>query len=137
VVLDLDSEGTLPRADKIIEQTRKTAAITSAGLTASEARTRTGIITVGVGIVALGLIFSWRIGHSITRPLNGLAGVMKQLAAGDTITHIQATNAHDEIGGMARTVIVFRDAIARAAANRFPKAARSSLQPPTQCRRSS
>jgi methyl-accepting chemotaxis protein len=34
---------------------------------------------------------------------------MKRLAAGDTTTHIPATRARDEIGDMARTVIVFRD----------------------------
>ena len=60
-------------------------------------------------MVALGLGFSWLIGRSITRPLNGLAGVMKRLADGDTSARIPATHARDEIGEMARTVIVFRD----------------------------
>jgi methyl-accepting chemotaxis protein len=36
---------------------------------------------------------------------------MKRLAAGDTATRIPATHANDEIGEMARTVIVFRDTI--------------------------
>ena len=49
------------------------------------------------------------IGRSITRPLNGLASVMQRLAAGDTTARIPATHARDEIGEMARTVIVFRD----------------------------
>ncbi len=60
-------------------------------------------------MVAFGLGFSWLIGRSITRPLNGLSGVMKQLAAGDTGARIPATRARDEIGEMARAVIVFRD----------------------------
>ena len=60
-------------------------------------------------MVALGLGFSWLIGRSVTRPLNGLADVMKRLAAGDTSARIPATHARDEIGEMARTVIVFRD----------------------------
>ena len=34
---------------------------------------------------------------------------MKRLAAGDTTARIPATHARDEIGEMARTVIVFRD----------------------------
>ena len=34
---------------------------------------------------------------------------MKRLADGDTGARIPATQAHDEIGEMARTVIVFRD----------------------------
>ena len=109
VVIDIDSQRMLPRADKIIDRARQTAEEASAGLTASQARTRTGIIAVGIAMVALGLGFSWLIGRSITHPLNGLAGVMKRLAAGDTSTRIPAIHARDEIGEMARTVIVFRD----------------------------
>src|SRR6185437_14597150 len=51
------------------------------------------------------------IGRSITRPLNGLVEVMRRLADGDTTARIPATGARDEIGEMARTVIVFRDNI--------------------------
>jgi methyl-accepting chemotaxis protein len=109
VVIDIDSQRMLPRADEIIDRARQTAEEASAGLTASQARTRAGIIAVGIAMVALGLGFSWLIGRSITNPLNGLAGVMKRLAAGDTSARIPAIHARDEIGEMARTVIVFRD----------------------------
>ena len=109
VVIDIDSQRMLPRADEIIDRARQTTEEASAGLTASQARTRTGIIAVGIAMVALGLGFSWLIGRSITNPLNGLAGVMKRLAAGDTSARIPAIHARDEIGEMARTVIVFRD----------------------------
>ena len=109
VVIDIDSQQMSPRADDIIRRARQTADAAAAALTVSQARTRTGIIAVGIAMVALGLGFSWLIGRSITRPLNGLAGVMKQLAAGDTSARIPATTARDEIGAMARTVIVFRD----------------------------
>ena len=86
---------------------------------------------VGIAMVALGLGFSWLIGRSITRPLNGLAGVMKRLADGDTSARIPATRARDEIGAMARTVIVFRDTMIErerlaADAGRRPAARRSS-----------
>ncbi len=109
VVMDLDSQNMLPRADEIIAQARKTAASAANALAASEARTRTGIIAVGIGIVALGLTFSFLIGRSITRPLHGLATALKELAAGDTGARIPVTHARDEIGDMARTVLVFRD----------------------------
>jgi methyl-accepting chemotaxis protein len=110
-LIDIDSQNMLPRADAIIASANDTAAHASAALSASQASTRTGIIAVGVAMVALGLGFSWLIGRSITRPLNGLAGVMKRLADGDTTARIPATQAHDEIGEMARTVIVFRDSM--------------------------
>jgi len=108
-VIDIDSQRMLPRADDIIEQARGTAEEASSGLSASQTHTRTGIIVVGIAMVAFGLGFSWLIGRSITRPLHGLAGVMQRLADGDTSARIPATNARDEIGEMARTVIVFRD----------------------------
>jgi methyl-accepting chemotaxis protein len=108
-VIDIDSQNMLPRADEIIERARQSVEEASSGLTASQTHTRTGIIAVGIAMVAFGLGFSWLIGRSIVRPLNGLAGVMKRLADGDTSARIPATHAHDEIGEMARTVIVFRD----------------------------
>jgi methyl-accepting chemotaxis protein len=108
-LIDIDSQRMLPQADEIIGRAQRTAAEASVGLTASQARTRTGIIAVGIAMVAFGLGFSWMIGRSITRPLGGLATSMKQLAAGDTGARISATHARDEIGEMARTVIVFRD----------------------------
>jgi methyl-accepting chemotaxis protein len=108
-LIDIDSQNMLPRADAIIVSANSSAAKASAALAVSQHRTRTGIIAVGIIIVVLGLGFSWLIGRSITRPLNGLAGTMKRLADGDTRADIPATEARDEIGEMARTVIVFRD----------------------------
>ncbi len=108
-LIDIDSQNMVPRADAIIVSANGTAAQASAALASSQRRTRTAIIAVGIVIATLVLGFSWMIGRSITRPLNGLAGVMKRLAAGDTSARIPATTAHDEIGEMARTVIVFRD----------------------------
>ncbi len=109
VLIDMDSQRMLPDADTIIASARAKSQIASDALTASQGRTRTGIISVGIAMAALGLVFSWLIGRSITRPLNGLAHVMTQLAEGDTSSRIPATHAKDEIGKMARTVIVFRD----------------------------
>jgi len=108
-VIDLDSQQMLPRADMIIARARSSAEQTSAALADSQAHTRNGIIAFGVAMTVLGLMLSWVIGRSITRPLNGLAAAMKQLARGDTTARIPATHARDEIGTMARTVIVFRD----------------------------
>jgi methyl-accepting chemotaxis protein len=108
-VIDIDSQNMLPRADEIIAYARKTAENAGQQLAKSQSRTRNGIINVGIAMVALGLGFSWLIGRSITRPLNGLARVMTRLADGDTTARIPATSARDEIGDMARTVIVFRD----------------------------
>jgi methyl-accepting chemotaxis protein len=108
-LIDIDSQNMLPLADTIILSANRTSTRATNALTVSQNRTRNGIIAVGIAMVAIGLGFSWMIGRSITRPLNGLGDVMKRLANGDTSARIPATHAHDEIGQMARTVIVFRD----------------------------
>jgi methyl-accepting chemotaxis protein len=110
-LIDIDSQNMQPKADEIIVAANASAAKAATALTSSQTRTRGGIILVGIAMVALGLGFSWLIGASITGPLNGLAEVMKKLAAGDTAARIPATHSRDEIGEMARTVIVFRDSM--------------------------
>jgi methyl-accepting chemotaxis protein len=104
-----DTETVLPEADKIIASARDSSSDAGTALAASRARIRSFILWIGLAVVLIGISFSWRIGRSITRPLEGLAQVMKRLADGDTATRIPATRAHDEIGAMARTVVVFRD----------------------------
>jgi methyl-accepting chemotaxis protein len=124
--IDSASEEMLPDADRIIASARARADDASVTLSASQDWTRQAMILVGCAAVLIGLAFSWMIGRSITRPLNGLAQAMTRLAAGDTSAHIPATKARDELGAMARTVIVFRDTMlererlaqSQAAANR-------------------
>jgi methyl-accepting chemotaxis protein len=104
-----DTETVLPEADKIIAAARDSSSDAGTALAASRARIRSFILWIGLAVVLIGISFSWRIGRSITRPLEDLARVMKRLADGDTAAQIPETKAHDEIGAMARTVVVFRD----------------------------
>lgn len=108
-VIDLEIEKMLQAADSIIASAQQGAVMSSQELSQSQNRTKSFIIWVGCLAVFYGLGFSWLIGRSITRPLNGLVAVMKRLADGDTSARIPATRQQDEIGMMARTVIVFRD----------------------------
>jgi methyl-accepting chemotaxis protein len=110
-LINHDTESVLPGADQIIAQARDSASEAAAALAASRTRIRNFIVLVGLTVVAIGMLFSFGIGRSITRPLEGLAEVMKRLAAGDTSPRIPATDAEDEIGAMARAVIVFRDTV--------------------------
>jgi methyl-accepting chemotaxis protein len=96
-------------ADDIILSAKVYTNAAAAALSVSQQRTRTIITGVGIAAVLIGLGFSWLIGRSIARPLNGLAAAMTRLADGDTSVRIPATRIPDEIGAMARTVIVFRD----------------------------
>jgi methyl-accepting chemotaxis protein len=108
-LISLESERMLPTADQMIDVARGREAAATATLSASQAETRNQIIAVGLVIVGIGLILSWVIGRSITRPLTGLARAMQRLAEGDTAVAIPAGQSRDEIGRMARTVLVFRD----------------------------
>jgi methyl-accepting chemotaxis protein len=108
-LIDIDTRNMMSIADDIIAPARKNNVAAAAALTIAQTRTRNFIAWVALAAAAIGLGFSFLIGRSITRPLNGLADAMKQLAHGDTTATIPATYASDEIGAMARTVIVFRD----------------------------
>jgi methyl-accepting chemotaxis protein len=108
-LIDHDTEAVLPQADKIIAAAQNNAAVAARALAASRERTQWIIVVLDVGLVLLGLICSWLIGRSITRPLESLAGIMKRLAGGNTSVQIPATHLSHELGAMARSVIVFRD----------------------------
>ena len=109
VALDLDLRQMTPLTDQVIDSARYKAAAASAELTNSQSRTRNIIVMVGCLAVLIGLGLSWLIGRSITRPLHELGEAMRRLATGDTKAPVPVTNASDEIGDMARTVLVFRD----------------------------
>jgi len=104
-----DTETVLPEADKIIAAARQSASAAANVLATSRTRTRDFILWVGLAAVLFGLACSFRIGRSITVPLEGLAGAMQRLADGDTTARLPAIHSDDEIGAMARTVVVFRD----------------------------
>jgi len=61
-----------------------------------------GTLVIGVGLTVL-------VGRSVSTPLTRLQQAMKRLADGDTASAIPSAKAYDEIGEMARTVLVFRD----------------------------
>jgi methyl-accepting chemotaxis protein len=108
-IIEFNVKNMIPIADEIISSAKSHTNTAAAALASSQKRTRMIIAGVGVATVVIGLWLSWLIGRSIARPLNGLADVMARLADGDTSARIPATRAGDEIGAMARTVIVFRD----------------------------
>ncbi len=95
--------------DSIIAHAKQQQATAVFGLDSSQSRTRNIIISVGIAVAMLSLAFNWLIGLSITRPLAGLSDVMRRLASGEIVSDIPAVKARDEIGDMARTVVVFRD----------------------------
>ena len=110
-LIEHDTASVLPEADKIIAAAGGDAGNAAAELAVSRLQTRRVITWVGLAVVLIGLGCSWRIGRSITKPLGQLAAVMQRLADGDTSARIAETDSRHEIGAIARTMIVFRDAM--------------------------
>ncbi|MAM76395.1 methyl-accepting chemotaxis protein [Tistrella mobilis] len=81
----------------------------------AEARAVERRLSIGLVVIALGagMALFW-MGHAIAAPIRRLTGTMHQLAEGDRAVEVPATVRADEIGAMARTVVVFRDGLAQA-----------------------
>jgi methyl-accepting chemotaxis protein len=75
------------------------------------ARTRSITIAIAIAGLALGGIGAWLIGRSISTPIRLMTATMNELAGGRLETEIPAQANRDEIGDMARTVLVFKDAL--------------------------
>lgn len=59
--------------------------------------------------ILISLLLGWIVGLIFSRPITGMTEVMGKLAGGDTSVDIPSTEKGDEIGGMARAVVVFKD----------------------------
>ena len=77
---------------------------------ASLADLRTTILMLAVAIVAVAVGAAIFFSRSITRPIHDLVDSMMRLAGGDTSITLNGEARKDEIGDMARSVAVFRDA---------------------------
>ncbi|WP_231029576.1 methyl-accepting chemotaxis protein [Sphingomonas sp. IC-56] len=77
---------------------------------AAAASARLAIWIGGVLAVGLALAFAWLLSRTVAAPISKLTDVMKALASGDNSVRVNGTERGDELGGMAKAVLVFRDA---------------------------
>jgi len=99
----------VPVLGQLLDKVHAEAQRTADALNASQQRTFTLILwAMGITLV-LGLALNFLVGRSISLPLGRLQQAMKRLADGDASVEVPSTAASDEIGAMARTVLVFRD----------------------------
>ncbi|HEY2137205.1 MAG TPA: methyl-accepting chemotaxis protein, partial [Xanthobacteraceae bacterium] len=68
-----------------------------------------GAVIVVLLLVSIGL--AWAVARSIVRPLSGLKARMATLSAGDLVAPVAGASRRDELGEMARAVVVFRDSM--------------------------
>jgi methyl-accepting chemotaxis protein len=71
---------------------------------------RTASVVIAV-LMLLSIGITWAITRSVVKPLAGLRERMASLSAGDVDAPVASVDRSDEIGQMARTVEVFRDAM--------------------------
>jgi methyl-accepting chemotaxis protein len=72
---------------------------------------------------------SFLIGRSLSQPIARLAAIMRRMAEGGLDTEVDHADRGDEIGGMARAVLVFKEAgLARARLERDAEAARLAAE---------
>ncbi len=64
----------------------------------------------GIALMGLAIILAMMLTKLIARPITGLTKVMAELAAGKNDLAVPDTERVDELGDMARAVLVFRDA---------------------------
>ncbi|WP_417832125.1 methyl-accepting chemotaxis protein [Terasakiella sp.] len=76
-------------------------------LTASSYVTSIGF-AIAAGISGILLLF---LGRSILSPINEMTQAMSRLADGDKGVEIPATDRQDEVGGMAKAVVVFKESM--------------------------
>jgi signal transduction histidine kinase len=80
------------------------------------ARSRIAVTILLAGLLVAGAML--HVTRSISAPLVDLAASMHRLAASETGTDVRGTRRHDEIGEMARAVVVFRNNAIDLAKNR-------------------
>jgi len=70
-------------------------------------------LVMALGLVAMVVVGS-AVARSIYRPLRNMTQVMEVLASGDLSVAVPDTDRRDEVGGMARSVAVFKEAMNQA-----------------------
>jgi methyl-accepting chemotaxis protein len=99
-----------PVLDEIEKQIESDYQSTKTELSTARANTsRTLMISIAV-VILLVAIFAFFVSRGVTSPLLAISGVMARLAKGDNAVSVSGTARRDEIGIMARSVQVFKDA---------------------------
>jgi two-component system, OmpR family, sensor kinase len=95
------------------------------GLVYAQARRRIALMIFLAGLLVAGAMV--HVTRSISAPLVDLAERMHRLAASETSVEVQGTQRHDEIGEMARAVLVFRNNAVDLAENRQALAQQAAM----------
>jgi methyl-accepting chemotaxis protein len=77
---------------------------------AMAARTRAWLVVgAAAGLICAFGVLGWIALYQISRPLAFMTGEMTKLANGDLAIHIEGADRTDEVGGLARSLLVFKE----------------------------
>ncbi|MGT2513771.1 methyl-accepting chemotaxis protein [Sphingomonas panni] len=86
------------------------------------------LVVGGIALIAIAVALAMVLSRQIARPITTLTGAMADLAAGRHDIDVGAAGRTDELGDMARAVLVFRDtAVAKLADDRDREAAMTAI----------
>lgn len=105
----LDTLGQHLKHEHMTSADRITDGFWTMGTTVVSVMTLTGVL-----LLLLGLFFFWFIRVRLIRPLHRLGSVMEHLSQGDKRVDVPLVDKADEIGDMARAVLVFKESMIRA-----------------------
>ncbi len=95
--------------DRTFEVATDGLVVAEASLESARDLTRTIFLIVGASILVIAIALGIVIGRSVSRPLDKMTRTLAALAEGDTAQEIPSTANKDEIGDIARAVVVFKD----------------------------
>jgi methyl-accepting chemotaxis protein len=78
---------------------------------------------IGAAVLLLAMIIGWLVTHDIRSSLSSLRRAMERLSKGELTAAVPGTDRRDEVGGMAASVLIFRDNMAETARMRDEQAA--------------
>jgi methyl-accepting chemotaxis protein len=122
----------LADAARDASRARAEASVASARQIADEARTVT-LAGIGLGLAATILVWIGLVAM-ITRPIGALSQTMVRVARGDVTANVPLVEREDQLGYMARAILVFRDNlnVTRSLADRALDGARQTAASTTQ-----
>jgi methyl-accepting chemotaxis protein len=94
----------------VVTSASQSADATQANLTQTQYQALQIVAAAIVLVVLICGSASFFIGRSLSRPIMQLASIMRRMAEGDLEAEVGHANRGDEIGGMARAVLVFKQA---------------------------
>ncbi|CAN7191722.1 methyl-accepting chemotaxis protein [Rhizobium sp. LjRoot258] len=71
---------------------------------------RATLLTGGIAAAFAAVLLAWMLSRSIVRPIVGMTSAMGRLAGGENNIDVPALDRQDEVGRMAQSVLVFKDA---------------------------